>query len=206
MSKRPVASFRLALFLLTLAASTAAGQRTAGLTAFAGAVFPAQSTLEAGAATGFGLLLPLASRTRLGVHFVDAQLKSIGSQDGLLEGRLTITPFLLFVQQDLVVSQRFKIFLAAGGGLLFAQFRGDFITIPEVTITQAVPTRLAVHLAAGISFSITERLAIFGQAGFLFCRATGRTTIRDMNFGQSQEEFSVNLSSQQSFLGLVYYF
>ena len=206
MLKRPVASFRLALCLLILAAGTAAGQRTAGLTAFAGAVFPAQSTLEAGAATGFGLLLPLASRTLLGIHFIDAQLKSLGSQSGLLEGRLTISPFLLFVQQDLVVSQRFKIFLAAGGGLLFAQFRGDFITIPEIAITQTIPTRPALLLAAGSSFSIMESLTIFGQAGFLFCRATGRTTIRDMNFGQSQEEFSVNLSSQQSFLGLVFYF
>jgi hypothetical protein len=43
-------------------------------------------------------------------------------------------------------------------------------------------------------------------AGALFCRTTGQATLRDMNFSQSREDFPVNLGSQQSFLGLVYYF
>lgn len=206
MIKRSFGNFLLASFILSLVGQAAAQEGQAGLTAMAGVVFPSQNTLKAGAVTGFGLILPLASRTRAGIQFLTSRLKSLGSPEGLGQGSLTVTPFLLFLQQDFVSSRFFKVYLAAGAGLIFSDFRGNFITIPEVTITQKIPTRPAVHLAVGLAFPITDRLVLFGQGGTLYCRAVGQTIIRDMNFGQSREEFSVSLSSQLACFGLVYYF
>jgi len=206
MTKSSFGDFLLALFMLSLVGQAAAEVGQAGLTAVAGVVFPVQNTLKAGAGTGFGLLLRLAPRTRAGIHFLYSQMRSLGSPEGLGQGNLKVTPFILFLQHDLVSSRFFKVQLAAGAGLIFSDFRGNFITIPEVTITQKIPTRPAVHLAVGIALPITDRLTLFGQGGTLYSRARGQTIIRDMNFGQSREEFSVNLSSQLAFIGLVYYF
>ena len=192
--------------LLCLKGQMAAQQGRAAVMALAGMMFPVQKTIEARAVTGFGLLLPLAPRTRAGVEFLYSRLNSLGSGDGLGEGRLAVTPFLLFLQQDLLSARFFKFHVAAGAGLVFSDFRGRFITIPEVTITQKIPTRPAVHLAAGVTFILTDRLVLFGQGGVLFCHATGQTIVRDMNFGQTSENFSVDLSSEQVLLGLAYYF
>jgi hypothetical protein len=199
----------LALVFFVLLASrgnAAAPQGRAAVMVLAGMTFPVQKTIEARAVTGFGLLLPLAPRTRAGVHFLYARLNSLGSDDGLGEGNLALTPFLLFLQYDLVSTKFFKFHLAAGAGLVFSDFRGRFITIPEVTITQKIPTRPAVHLAAGVTIPLSDRLVLFGQGGALFCQATGQTIIRDMNIGQSTENFSVNLGSRQVVLGLAFYF
>jgi len=198
--------FFLAVMLLSSWGKPSAQQGRAAVMALAGVLFPVQDTIEARAATGFGFLLPLTPRTRVGVEFLYARLNSLGTLRGLGEGELTVTPFLLFLQHDLVSTRMFKLHLAAGAGLLFSDFRGRFITIPEVTITQKIPTRLAVNLAAGVALPLTDFLVLFGQGGYLTCRATGQTILRDMNFGQTREEFSVDLSSGQALLGLAFYF
>jgi hypothetical protein len=206
MTKRSFGNILVASFLLSLMGQTAAQEGQAGLTAMAGIMFPAQNTLKAGAITGFGLLLRLAPRTRASIQFLTARLKSQGSPEGLGQGSLILTPFLLFVQHDFVSTRFLKVHLAAGAGLVFSDFRGSFVSIPEVTITQKIPTRPVVHLGVGFGFPLTGRLVLFGQAGALYSRARGQTIIRDMNFGQSREEFSVNLSSQLAFFGLAFYF
>jgi hypothetical protein len=206
MTKRSLTNYLLASFLLILFGQAVAQEGRVGLTAMAGVMFPGQDNLEAGASTGFGLLLRLAGRTRAGIQFLASRLNSRGNPEGLGQGSLILTPFLLVVQQDLVSGRFFKVQLAGGAGLIFSDFRGKAITIPEVTITQKIPVRPAVHLELSIAFPLTDRLVLCGQAGTLYSRASGQTTIRDMNLGQTRKEFSMNLSSQTVFIGLIYYF
>ena len=190
-------------FFLSSAAGAAAERRTSGLEAFGGMIFPVPETLDRGLVTGFGFTWPLARYTRVGVHFLYASISSRGEADGLLEGRLTLTPFLVFLRQDIALGSRLAFHLAGGGGILFARLREDVITIPEVTISQHLPNSAALHASARLSLSLTDSLALFVQGGYLFCRTTGTTTIRDMNLGVSGQEFTADLSSLHGVAGLV---
>jgi len=204
---RDTGLFPAALFFSAVSLSCfASPARTApGVEAFAGFLIPAAGPLDKGPVTGFGLTWPLAGHTRLGVHFLSAGLNSRGESHGLLPGRLTLTPFLVFLRQEVPLGGRLAVHLTAGGGVVFSGFKEEVITIPEVTISQSLPASVALHLACRVSVSLIGGLGFFVQGGYLFCRTTGRTTIRDMNFGTSIEEFSADLSSLQAVAGLAFH-
>lgn len=191
---------------LAASANVAAERRTASVEAFAGGMFPLRDALGRAATTGFGVTWPLARNTRVGVHFLHASLSSEGESDGLLPGRLTLTPFLVFIRQDIPLGGRWTVHLSGGGGFVFASLREEVITIPEVTISQHLPNSPALTLAGRISFSPTESLSLFIQGGAVHNRTTGTTTVRDMNFGASGSDFKANLGSTLALGGLALHF
>jgi hypothetical protein len=205
MSVKPARA--LFILALTLAAflDAAASRRTASVEAFAGGMFPFRGALGRAATTGFGVTWPLADNTRVGVHFIRSVLSSGGDPGGLLPGKLTLTPFLVFIRQDLRLGGRWAVHLSGGGGFVFATLREDVVTIPEVTISQRLPNSPALHLAARVSFALAESLSVFIQGGAVHCRTTGTTTVRDMNFGVSGSEFKANLGSAQGIAGLAFH-
>lgn len=206
MKVRTVRSVWLFLFGLMFAAGKAAEGRTTGVEVFGGAMLPVRDFLGRNTVTGFGILWPCARRTRIGVHFVYADLPSRGEGDGILPGRLVLTPFLAFVRQEFSLGERWAVHVAGGGGIVFARLREDVITIPEVAISQRFPSRAALHFAGGFSYSPARNLKAFVRGGWILFRTTGTTTIRDMNFGVSEREFAADLSTFQAVGGLAVYF
>lgn len=157
--------------------------------------------------SGFGFSLSLTKRIFLSINFSYWKSNVEEKEDSLMNGELSITPFLLSLQFKLRERSQINPYVFLGANLVFTKFEiGEYITIPELTLNQKVGNGPGLHFGTGADFSLTEHLALFVEGMYLFRKAEAETTFTDLNFGVTTEEFSVSLDSLIFQVGIKYFF
>ena len=169
--------------------------------------FPNEKNIKSGFESGFGFSLPLMRKIFLGLnfgHWKSSVHKEVGK---LYEGKLSVTPFFFSLQFKPMEKNTINPYVLFGVSIVFARFEiGEYISIPEVTISQKIRNGLGLHIEGGSDLHLTENLAFFAAMNYLFWKTKAETTISDMNFGLSTEEFSIRLDSLILKVGMKYFF
>lgn len=172
-----------------------------------GVAVPKYKNIRSAFESGFGFSLPLGKRIFLSINFSHWKSKVKEKEASLLNGELSITPFFLSLQFKLRERSQINPYVFLGANLVVTKFEiGEYITIPEVSLNQKVRNGPGLHLGTGSEFSFNENLALFAEGIYLVRKAEAETTINDMNFGVSTEEFSVSLDSLIFQIGIKYFF
>ena len=207
MNRRCQLAILLGLVLIVLAAAPAFPQEGRGLRVqgYIGASSSVEKNFELGFWSSIGFSIPVQSAVFLSFEFGNWNSAVTGRSETLLDGTLYVNPFLISVQYHMMPDKVFSPYLFLGGGYVFSRFNlGDIITIPEITLNQKIDSGPGGKLGAGIEIDLGKRLSIVGEVSYFFSRVKGETTIQDMNFGVSVEEFTFGLSALIVHVGLKY--
>ena len=167
---------------------------------------PTSDSIKSGFETGFGFAL--AVNKKIAVSFNFGFWKSnVNEKPGqLMEGSLTVTPFLATIQYSFLGNKKFIPYLLVGAGYVFSDFKiKNLITIPEVRISQKIDNGPALQAGLGSQLLMLRRLSFFAEALYIYRKAEATTTISDLNFGLSEEKFTLNMSTFFVSLGIKYY-
>ena len=171
-----------------------------------GMAFPQEDNIESGLETGFGFSLSIDKKISLSLDF--SYWKSDVSEEHpeLYNGKLSVTPFLVSLQYSLFEEATVIPYIFAGTGFVFSNFEiGDVITIPEISINQKLGTGISFHCGVGGRIKLTTNLALLTEIIYIYRDATGETTVTDLNFGVTKDEFSINISSFILRVGIKYF-
>ena len=201
------AAFILIISLFLAGAENLAWAQRFIVHANGGFSFPQEGNMKSGLESGFGFAYILNKKVAAFFDFGFWKSEVEEEPGKLLDGKLSVTPFLFSLQYYFYEKRDFNPYIFAGIGYIFYDFKlKDIITIPEITITQKVENGLGFQAGLGAQVKILDRLSIFGEALYLYHKAEGITTISDLNFGTTTEEFSLNTSTSLIRLGIRYIF
>lgn len=157
-------------------------------------------------ASGFGVSFPLNRHFLLGLDYLLWKSAVEGRNgQGLLEGDISITPFLLSLNYRILPQAKLSPYMLIGVGFISNNFRmGNVFTIPEVSISQKLNNGFGFHGGGGLRYGITGRISLHMDALFIFRKARGTTTINDMNLGISRETFTELLNAVVFRIGIIY--
>jgi opacity protein-like surface antigen len=171
-----------------------------------GAAFPQENNIKSGFESGFGMSFPLMKRVVLSLDF--SYWKSTVEEEAgkLFNGKLSVTPFFLSFQFNLMEKGRIIPYVFLGPNLVFSTFEiGEYYSIPELTINQEIHNGVGFHVGGGGDILLTDNWALFGSLTYLFRKTNGETRYTDMNLGVRTEEFSVSLNSFILKVGIKYF-
>lgn len=174
--------------------------------ASAGIYSPHEGNIDSGWGTAFGFSLQMTRKFSLLLDF-DYWRSSVRERAGqLMNGRISVTPFLVSVQFLPFLRKTLTPYIFFGAGMIFASFKmGEYISIPEISISQKVDSGMGLHGGMGAEFLLRKNVSLYAEASYLFRKASGVTTITDMNFGVTRGDFSLSLNSLIFRLGIKYY-
>jgi len=173
----------------------------------AGMALPLDENIKSGFQSGFGFSYPLSQKASISFNFSYWKSRVEEERNKLLNGKMTVTPFTVSLQYNLIKEKYIIPYIFMGIGLIFTSFKiDDYVTIPEVTLTQKVQNGISVHLGVGANVRMRESWVFFAEMLYLHREAGAETRISDMNFGVRIEEFSVNLSSISAQAGVKFTF
>jgi len=165
-----------------------------------------KKNIDLGLKTGFGFSVPLVKKTTLTLDFGYWKSRVQEEPGDLFDGTLSMAPFQASLYYTLFETKRLAPYVFGGTGFIFSHFEmEDLITIPEVSVDQEVHDGISFHAGAGSFLRINDNIALYVEACFLYRKGEGATTIKDMNLGESKENFSLNLSSLVLSFGIKYY-
>jgi len=205
--KRPKLLF--AVFLMSIAFSVFAEQPKPSVFIYGGLRVAAEKEVGSAFESGFGFSMALAKGTRAVVNVGTARHSIIEQAHGnkVFYKYYTASPFLGGLQQEIIGGSRLAAYLTAEAGVLFSGLQGlNIVTIPETTVRQKVPASFIFRGAAGAELSVSTNLHLFGEAGYLYGKATGTTSTYDLSTLVREQEFQLDLSAFDVCLGLKYYF
>jgi opacity protein-like surface antigen len=205
MRKRAFVSV-LIVSLMLLCQCLHAQRQSLSFHAHMGMASPAKKNIHSSLASGFGIAYPFTDTLAVVLDFEFWRSSVDVDPDDFYNGEISMTPFLVSMQNSLTSGGRIHPYVLIGTGYVFSSFKiGDVITIPEVTISQKVKSGMCFQAGAGTMFKITKSVALTVEGFFLFRKATGTTTINDLNFGLSTSDFSVDLSTLMLHIGIKYF-
>ena len=197
----------LFFFLSLLSFPWSSPAQKANFHANPGVAIPKEKNILAAFESGFGFSLPFTKRIFLSINFAHWKSRVKEKEGALMNGELSITPFFLSLQFKLRERSQINPYLFLGANLVVIKFEiGEYITIPEVTLNQKVGNGPGLHFGIGTDFSFTENLTLFTEGIYLVRKAKAETTLTDLNFGVTTEEFSISLDSLIFQIGIKYFF
>lgn len=203
--KGKLLNFLLAASLVAWGQSWARAERLS-VHASAGFSSPASSNIKTALETGFGFSLDLNKKMALSFNFGFWKSKVNEKVGQLKEGNLTITPFLVAIHYSFSGNKKFIPYIVLGAGFVFSNFAlKNLITIPEIRISQKIDNGPALEAGLGSQLLLSPKLALFAEALYLYRQAEATTTISDLNFGLTEDKFSLNMSAFLISLGIKYY-
>ena len=171
-----------------------------------GIAFPREDHIESGLETGFGFSLSIDKKISLSLDFSYWKSDVSDEHPELYDGKLSVTPFLVSLQYSFLEEAKVIPYIFVGTGFVFSNFEmGDIITIPEISINQKVENGISFYCGVGGRIKITSNLALLTEIIYLNREATGETTVTDMNFGVTKDEFSISMSSIVLRVGIKYF-
>ena len=172
-----------------------------------GVAFPKEKSINSSFESEFGFSLPLGRTLFFSFDFGYWKSNVEEKEGSLMNGKLSVTPFFFSLGYKLRENTKINPYIFLGANLVFTRFEiGKYITIPEVTINQKVMNGPGLHIGGGTDFSLTDQLTLFAEGIYFFRKAKTETTITDMNFGVSTEDFSISLDSFILQIGIKYFF
>jgi hypothetical protein len=195
----------LVLIVLFPGTTFAQVERSLRIQGFIGISRPSDKNFESSFWSSFGFLIPIHQNLSLSLDFGHWNSVVSGRSDALLDGTLYVNPFFVTAQYLFLPEGPFTPYVFLGGGYVFSSFKlGHLITIPEITITQKVESGMGAKAGLGGELDLTRNISIVGEVSYFYRMAQARTTIQDMNFGTSVEDFDVDLSSFIFYIGFRY--
>lgn len=195
------------IFFFLLTHLTNAAEERLSFHAGVGMAFPAEKTIHSALETGFGFCMRLNRSLAVSLDFSYWKSNVKEKQGKLFSGELAVSPFSLSLHCTIFPQRALTPYLSCGAGFIFTNFKlGEYFSIPEVTISQKVKNGLSAHAGGGIRLRVANRLGLFSEITYILRKTSGETTINDMNFGRSSENFSVDMSTALLKLGISYSF
>jgi hypothetical protein len=196
----------LILIVLSLYLPVNAETQTLSFYAKMGIASPFEDHIHSGLSGAFGLALHIDNKISVSIDLNSWKSSVDEKLHNVFNGKMTLTPLLISLKYSLYLDNRIYPYTIIGGGYVFTHFRmDDLITIPEITISQEVMGGLCFHAGVGALVKISKSFGLVGEGVCLFRKSEGVTTITDMNFGFSSEEFSVRLNTILFQVGIVYF-
>lgn len=166
---------------------------------------PREKNLDSGVWSGFGFSIPLKKKIYLSFDFGAWKSQTSAEPGGLQEGSLSVSPFFVSLQYFLTSDRTINPFLFIGGGYIFTSFRmKDVFTIPEITLSQKVDSSPGSQVGFGIQSKISKQIYFAVDVTYLYSKTSATTTIQDLNFGLSKEDFPLILSTLIFKLGIKF--
>ena len=174
----------------------------------AGAALLTAEAAETGFASGFGAGLKIHDGMWLQLEYLHWTNDIRDHPDfELLSGRLYSTPFLLSLNIEFLPNKPLTPVLKAGAGYMFNRVSiGNVISIPEVTFSQSLKSGFSFYGGGGLIVRMMKNISLNLEACGVFRKASGITTVHDMNTGDSRETFSVSLNALLLQAGIIYLF
>jgi len=196
----------LILILLSLSIPVYAETQTLSFYSKMGIASPVEDRLHSALSGSFGFALHIDDNISVSID-INSWKNSVDEKPhNMFNGKMTLTPLLISLKYSLSLDNRIYPYTIIGGGYVFTHFRmDDLITIPEITISQEVMGGSCLHAGLGTLVKISKSFGLVGDGVYLFRKSKGITTITDMNFGSSSEEFSVPLHTILFQVGIVYF-
>jgi hypothetical protein len=207
MKRRSAMALSFGLVLIFLHPGSAFNQegKVIRVQGFIGASSPTEKNIGAGLWSSIGFSIPVVHKLFLSLDFGHWTSEVNGSAAELLDGTVYVNPFIVSAAYFLMPDRAITPYVFIGGGFVFSRFRlGDIITIPEISLSQKIENGLGGKIGLGMELDLTESISLVSEASFLFRIAQANTTVQDMNFGLSVEDFTVNLSAFVLHLGFRY--
>ncbi len=168
---------------------------------------PVEGHIHSGFSGAFGLALHFDRQISVSIDIGSWRSPVDEKSDEMFEGKLTLIPILVSLKYFFSLENRVHPYVSVGGGYVFTRFRMDnIITIPEITISQEIRSGVGIHAGLGAVVKISKSFGLEAEGLYIFRNSKGVTTISDMNFGSSSEEFSVRLHTVLFQVGIIYFF
>jgi len=196
------------LILILLGLSIPVNAETQNLSFYAkiGIASPTEDHIHSSLSEAFGLALHIDNKISISIDLNLLRSPVDEKPHNMFSGKMTLTPLLISLKYSLALDNRIYPYTIIGGGYVFTHFRmDDLITIPEITISQNVMGGLCFYTGLGALVKISKSFGLIAEGVYLFRKSKGVTTITDMNFGTSSEEFSVRLHTTLFQVGIVYF-
>jgi outer membrane protein W len=166
---------------------------------------PSEQNLAHGVLSSFGFSVPIEKRIHLSFNFGAWKSQASVKPGGLQDGSLSMSPFFVSLQYFLTSDRTINPFVFIGGGYIFTSFRMEEIfTIPEITLSQKVENSPGGQLGAGIQIKMSKRIFFSVDASYFYSKTSATTTIQDLNFETTTEDFSLILSALIFQLGIKF--
>ena len=165
-----------------------------------------EKNIGSGFWSGFGFSIPIDRDVHLSFNF-GAWKSQVSSQaDGLQDGSLKVNPFFISLYYfPELGNPLISPYIFVGGGYIFSSFKiENILTIPEITFSQKIDNSPGGRVGAGIKIEISKLISLTSDVSYFYSRASGTTTIEDLNFGTILDEFSLNLSAIIFQLGIKF--
>ncbi len=157
---------------------------------------PSEQNLFSGVWSSFGFSVPIEKKIYLAFNFGAWKSQTSAKPGGLQDGNLSVSPFFVSFQYFLTSGRTINPFVFIGGGYIFTSFKMEnLVTIPEITLSQKVENSPGGQLGAGIQIKMSKRIFFSLDASYFYGKASATTTIQDLNFGTTIEDFSLILSA-----------
>jgi len=172
-----------------------------------GFMSPAKDYIHSSLTAGLGIIFPVKDNASISLDLGFWKSSVDTEPHKFYEGKMTLMPVLASLRYSLLHDKTINPYVFIGTGYVLAYFKmEDIITIPEITINQTIENGFCLQAGAGTVIRISESLGMTAE-GFYFHRKTaGTTTISDLNFGMSSENFSVRLHAFIFQIGMKYFF
>jgi len=197
MQKRIFLTFFLLCFLLLVQNVMGQEETSMRIHGSIGLASMSEKSYGSGFWSGFGFSVLIKKDVHLSFNFGAWNSQVNANPDGLQNGTLTVSPFFVSLQYFPGHGDRLiNPYLFIGGGYIFTSFRmEDIVTIPEITLSQKVDNSPGGQVGAGIQLKVSKRISLSTDVSYLYNKTSGTTTIQDLNFGTTKEDFSLILSA-----------
>lgn len=197
MQKRTFLTFFLLCFFLLIQNVTGQEETSMRIHGSIGLSSMSEKSYGSGFWSGFGFSFLIKKDVHLSFNFGACNSQVTAKPDGLQNGSLTVNPF--FVSLHYFPGHEDRLiypYLFIGGGYIFTSFRmEDVVTIPEITLSQKVDNSPGGQVGAGIQLKVSKRISLSADVSYLYNKTSGTTTLQDLNFGTTTEDFSLLLSA-----------
>lgn len=156
---------------------------------------PSEQNLARGVWSSFGFSVPIEKKIHLAFNFGAWKSQASAKPGGLQDGSLSVSPFFVSLQYSLTSGRTINPFVFIGGGYFFSSFKMEnLVTIPEITLSQKVENSPGGQVGAGIQIKMSKRILFSLDVSYFYSKASTITTIQDLNFGTTIEDFSLILN------------
>lgn len=201
--------FILAALLLFLPSPALSQDFTPNVFAFAGMQLATRSSMANMFVSGFGVSIPLARNTRVGLTLgiEHASLPSGLDSGQQFSGPASSALLLIFLRQNLFTSKRFSTYASLGAGLRFESSSpaGDSSGSGQATSPSAAPG-LVMRGAAGVSLAVVSGVRLFVEGSYLTSRATGTSETYFFRRMVQPSRFRFDLNALEIGFGIRYFF
>lgn len=172
-----------------------------------GFVSPSENYIHSSLAGGLGIVLPVKGNISFSLDLGFWKSSVDVKPNKFYEGKMTLIPFLASFRYSLLPDKTINPYAYIGTGYVITRFKmEDIITLPEITIDQKIKNGFCVYAGAGADIRISESLGMTAEGFYFHRKTTGTTTISDLNFGMSSENFLVRLHAFIFQIGVKYFF